>query len=144
MFNHITELTPEKIEHFLGTYRDPHTGKLLGVAGRNGYRVEVKWLLTHVLELVISTSWQKVLKKEKPSVTKGKAVPEEEFHQFLSNVPFSLRCLAYWLIYECGFRPHELLSINLKGITFITEQMVEIILPVVNPKIPSGRNKTGG
>lgn len=51
--------------------------------------------------------------------------------------------LAFRLIRECGFRPHELLSIKISDVSETDEGWALIELPENNPETSSGRNKTG-
>jgi integrase len=103
--------------------------------------------------------------KRIPVKSKGTCISEEDMESILQFSPTMVHDLAYRLIFECGFRPHELLSIRVSDIRktgsgykngnnetdrydngdISTKDAIALVnLPDANPVTPSRKNKTGG
>ena len=158
IFSEVVPLTPENFKAWLKSYRSERTDKPLGPHGKNRYIKALKWYLKRTKLIPDAEELYKNMdiKCEMPS-SPGKVISQEEFEEILQYAPDELHELAFRLIFEAGFRPHELLSIRFRDIS--TDEgridwsgkggverptILYINLPDTNPVTPSGRNKTGG
>ncbi|MHA1855071.1 MAG: hypothetical protein ACTSYY_03425 [Promethearchaeota archaeon] len=150
MLQNLDDLELETIRTWLTTYISPRTGRKLGPHGQNAYIIELKWFMKRTeipcLQRVIDPIIQRLRRNSTKSP--GRCIDPMIFERLLQFSPSATYDLAFRLIYECGLRPHELLSICVKDISITTisdeKQAVLIDLPDLNPVTPSGKNKTGG
>lgn len=137
----VPDLSKKSLEHFFKT-ATKRTGQPLSPHTRNTIRSELKWYFTHVCQQSLPDDWQPLLKKE-PTHSPGKTVPLEALEALLDYAPSETVRMACRLLYQSGLRPHELLSLKVKHLEFHNPHVAIIDLPAENPKVPSGRNKTG-
>jgi len=146
----IRTLEPNKVHEWL-ELRSKKDKKPLNSHGKNRYIIQIKWYLKRTK--LFDDAKEKIAqyRRYKVSRTSGKVLSEDEFESIIQYSESPIHRLALRLMYECGFRPHELISIRLSNISeeIITENGVEISvgvvnLPFENPNVPSKRNKTGG
>jgi integrase len=135
-------LTIQEIENWLDSYRYGNQNKPLGPHGRNNYISALKWYFSRSKIITVDQEILNALKKE-PVKSKDRSFDEEALEHLLQFSPSTLHELAFRLIRECGFRPHELLSIKISDVSETDEGWALIELPENNPKTSSGRNKTG-
>ncbi|MBD3230825.1 MAG: hypothetical protein GF329_21790 [Candidatus Lokiarchaeota archaeon] len=138
----INKFSVQEIENWLDSYRYGRENKPLGPHGRNNYISAIKWYLCRSKMVKIDQGILASLKKE-PFKPKDRSFDEEALEHVLQFSPSTLHELAFRLIRECGFRPHELLSITVSDISETREGWALIELPDTNPETSSGRNKTG-
>ena len=156
----INRLTAEEIKMWVESYISHRTGHLLGPHGKNAYIISINWFLKRTALIQEPDRILAGLKRYKTEA-KGQTMSPNTFESIIQFSPTIRHDLAFRLIYECGFRPHEILSIRVCDLK-ITQSIqkredlkgdlekmghppsVIIQLPADNPVTPSGRNKTGG
>ena len=139
------------ITEWLEAYVSPRTGKPLGPHGFNNYIIQIRWFVRRSQIPTIAVHAEEILKtlrRMKPPVT-GQYVEASIFDLILEQSPSTTHDLAFTLIKERAFRPHELLSIRVKDLSWYgrheeSPEFIMIHLPDANPVTSSGRNKTGG
>ncbi len=139
--SHLPSLTAEGLNHFFQHYRT-RKGTPLRPNTRNAIRKELAWLFRHVLKVDLPPSLQQALQCE-PETTPGTTIRPQELEELLKYAPNQAFYLAFKLIHAAGLRPHEVLSLTPEGIEFSSPDIAIIHLPEKNPKVPSGKNKTG-
>jgi integrase len=150
LFRSLTEFSLTALQKWLECYISPRTKQKLGPHGHNAYIIEIKWFLKRTHLPFFHGKKTDILQglTRKSVKSPGKSISSEDFEHLLQYSPSVVHDLAFRLMYECGFRPHELLSIRLQDVTATTlgeEKNVMLInLPDKNPYVPSGKNKTGG
>jgi integrase len=157
----ISSFNPNEIKNWLENYISPRTRLQLGPHGKNAYIISIRWFLKRTTLVADAPEIMRQIKRY-PTKSKGKCVSEDDLEAVLQFSPTLTYDLAYRLIDECGFRPHEPLSIRVcdvrtagsgrmnekevhnsdeKGFEFPMTALV--YLPESNPVTPSGKNKTG-
>lgn len=138
------------ITEWLEAYLSPRTGKPLGPHGQNNYIIQIRWYFrrTQIPCLAVHTEEiLKTLRRKKAPIT-GQYVEASIFDLILEHSPSTTHDLAFTLIKDCAFRPHELLSIRVKDLSWYARdeespEFIMIHLPESNPVTSSKRNKTG-
>jgi integrase len=107
----ISSFNPNEIKDWLENYISPRTGLQLGSHGKNAYIISIRWFLKRTTLVVDAQEIMRQIKRF-PTKSKGQCVSEDDMEAVLQFSPTLKHDLAYRLIIECGFRPHELLSIR--------------------------------
>ncbi len=139
------------ITEWLEAYVSLRTGKPLGPHGQNNYIIQIRWFFrrTQIPCLAVHTEEiLKTLRRKKAPIT-GQYVETSIFDLILEKSPSAAHDVAFTLIKTCAFRPHELLSIRVKDLSWYRPRedqpsLIQVTLPEDNPATSSGRNKTGG
>jgi len=154
LFRAVPSLDPRSIESWLETRTNPRTGQPLGPHGKNAYVIAAKWYLKRTSLVPDAAVKAAGLHRYRMPPSPGSCIDPETFEAIVQHAPTATHELAFRLIYERGFRPHEVLSIRAcdvqDGTPAGTAASFEespcrawVNLPAGNPVTPSGRNKTG-
>ena len=157
IYMNVPNLTRDSFLKWLENYVSERTNKKLGPHGKNRYIKAINWYLnkTQKFPNAKKIAKQLDLKCYKIPHSPGKVISIDKLESILQYAPDEVHELAFRLIYEAGFRPHELLSIRVCDIRLVTKsytdekeykgiELCTISIPDKNPETPSGRNKTGG
>lgn len=157
LFRAVPRLDQHGITSWVDSRKNGRTGKPLGPHGKNAYILAAKWYLARTELVPGAAATAASLSRHPVPASPGQSIEPGVFEDIVQFSPTSRHELAFRLVYECGFRPHEVLSIRacdvLDGRAAATTPstgegeaaggMAWVHLPEANPVTPSGRNKTG-
>jgi len=156
LFRAVPALDPKHIAAWLDGYTSTRTGKPLGPHGKNAYIIAAKWYLRRTALVSGGQAMADRLARYRAPDSPGRCLDPDEIEALLAVSPTTRHELAFRLVAECGFRPHEVLSIRVKDVSPArytgdgpagpagpATRAAWVQLPDDNPVTPSRKNKTG-
>jgi len=114
IFIEVPKLTRLAFLTWLDSFVSKRTGRPLGPHGKNRYIKALNWYLarTHLIPEAKKISEFLNIECFSPPPSPGRALSSDEFEEIIQFSPDNAHELAFRLMYESGFRPHELLSLR--------------------------------